>query len=337
MGITRARKHVTMSYACENEKGKAQIPSQFIEELGASSQSQIDGSHYDLELSKNPAVFLQQDDTHILDTKSVFFAHKEFFQDLFSARGLSVSGLNNYLTCPWKYFFRNLLRIPDSKNKNLIFGTSIHFALNQYIAQAKKMTLPEVINSFMQSLSTSQVNEVELIELQNKGIQVLTGYYNRMKQWKGTLQPEVIIKGIRFANDAYLNGRIDMIESLDNKGNVTVYDFKTGKPKSRNTIEGNTKGATGDYKRQLVFYKLILERYKEGRLKWKVKDGVIEFVEPDPKGVYKSERFSITEGEVKDLEKILLKVVGEIKSLSFWDKKCEEKDCPYCKMRSYIG
>jgi len=42
---------------------------------------------------------------------------------------------------------------------------------------------------------------------------------------------------------------------------LNVIDYKTGRPKSRNEIEGNTKNSNGDYKRQLVFYNLLLNNF----------------------------------------------------------------------------
>ncbi|MDO8609694.1 MAG: PD-(D/E)XK nuclease family protein, partial [bacterium] len=134
----------------------------------------------------------------------------------------------------------------------------------------------------------------------------------------------------------FLNGKIDMIEKIDKTGRVIVYDFKTGKPKTRNYIEGKSSNTSGDYKRQLVFYKILLERFKEGKHKLKVENGVIEFVEADERGNYHSEAFEITQSNVSELEKLIREVAYEIKTLDFWDKTCEDKDCPYCKMRNYL-
>ena len=57
---------------------------------------------------------------------------KEFLNELFRAQGISVTALNNYLECPWAYFYRNLVRIPEAPNKNLSFGNAVHAALKSY-------------------------------------------------------------------------------------------------------------------------------------------------------------------------------------------------------------
>jgi len=110
---------------------------------------------------------------------------------------------------------------------------------------------------------------------------------------------------------------------------VRVIDYKTGKPKTRNDIEGNTSSSDGNYKRQLVFYKLLLD--KEG--KRDMKDGVIQFIEPDDRGKMHREEFEIAPGEVKVIEKLVMDVAREILDLSFWNKGCHEPDCKYCELR----
>ncbi|MDP3991091.1 MAG: PD-(D/E)XK nuclease family protein, partial [Candidatus Nealsonbacteria bacterium] len=111
-------------------------------------------------------------------------------------------------------------------------------------------------------------------------------------------------------------------------------DYKTGQPKSRNEIEGLTKISTGDYKRQLVFYNLLLNYYQDG--KFKMVAGEINFIEPDGRGNYKKELFDINPEEVAELEKQIKEVAKEILSLSFWDKTCNDSKCEYCKLRKMI-
>ena len=134
-------------------------------------------------------------------------------------------------------------------------------------------------------------------------------------------------------NDAVpINGKLDRIEITEGDSNVRVIDYKTGKPKSRNEIEGNTKTSDGNYKRQLVFYKLLLE--KEG--KYDMAEGAIVFVEPDGRGKAHREAFEITKGEVAILEKLVADVAEEIRTLSFWNKGCHQPDCQYCRLREGI-
>ena len=221
----------------------------------------------------------------------------------------------------------------------MIFGSAIHEALNLYLLEREKNHVDEhfVIQKYREALNKQPLNQQELVELVEKGENVLKEYVKvRASHWPHGLESELNIKGIRFAEGVFLNGKIDMIERLNNKGDVAVYDFKTGKPKSRSYIEGTIKSSKGDYKRQLVFYKILIDRFKEGKLKMNVEEGIIEFVEKDEKGEYQSERFTITNQEEKDLEILIQNVAGEIKNLSFINKTCEDPACNYCRLRSFM-
>ena len=133
--------------------------------------------------------------------------------------------------------------------------------------------------------------------------------------------------------DILLRGRLDKVELLDGS-NVNVVDYKTGNPKSRRDIEGETKNSEGNYKRQLVFYKLLLDRFEPGR--FVMKTGEIDFVEPNKQGKYKRERFEVTEREVDDLVEVIKKAAQEIINLEFWDKNCTDPECDFCKMRKLL-
>jgi CRISPR/Cas system-associated exonuclease Cas4 (RecB family) len=155
-----------------------------------------------------------------------------------------------------------------------------------------------------------------------------------MQDWSKDMETELEIRGIRINDDLYLNGKLDMVVPLENN-KCDVIDFKTGKPKSRNVIEGNVKDGDGNYKRQLIFYKILLDRFRNGF--YKMNRGIIEFVEPNDAGVYKRESFDITKDETDELLKLIEKSASEIIALSFWNEACPKKECEYCRLRKYIN
>ena len=339
VALTRGRKQITLSYATQGADDREQVISQFAEEIDPLFKKKIDTKTFKKYFTSHPEMMLQKKYHKGDKIEKELLQNKQFFNDLFIRRGLSVSGLNNYLECPWKYFFRNLLLLPDVKNKSMIFGSAIHEALNSYLLEREKDQVDEnfAVQKYREALNKQPLNQQELEELNEKGENILKEYVKtKASHWPHGLESELNIKGIRFAEGIFLNGKIDMIERLNNKGDVAVYDFKTGKPKSRSHIEGTIKSSKGDYKRQLVFYKILIDRFKEGKLKMHVDEGIIEFVEKDEKGEYQSERFIITDQEEKDLEKLILTVADEIKNLSFIDKTCEDPACNYCRLRSFM-
>ena len=68
-----------------------------------------------------------------------------------------------------------------------------------------------------------------------------------------------------------------------------------------------------------------------------MKEGVIQFVEPDDRGKFHREPFDISPGEIKVLEAQIGAVAKEIKDLAFWDKIPHESDCDYCALRRLVA
>jgi hypothetical protein len=65
----------------------------------------------------------------------------------------------------------------------------------------------------------------------------------------------------------------------------------------------------------------------------KMQSGVIDFIEPDEKGQFKSELFTISDQEVKVLEDQIKLISEEIRNLDFWDQFCDDDECEYCELR----
>src|SRR3989344_3872202 len=63
---------------------------------------------------------------------------KQFIKELFGRRGFAVTHLNNYLKCPWQYFFVNLLRIPKASESPQMYGTAIHAALRDLFTHEER-------------------------------------------------------------------------------------------------------------------------------------------------------------------------------------------------------
>jgi DNA helicase-2/ATP-dependent DNA helicase PcrA len=97
---------------------------------------------------------------------------------------------------------------------------------------------------------------------------------------------------------------------------------------------GKTKNSDGNYFRQLVFYKVLLDRFENN--KFNMQSGVIDFIEPDERGKQHREEFEITEEDTKALVEKIKQVAGEILSLSFWNNSCGDKDCEFCELRKMM-
>ena len=321
-----------------DQSAKEQLPTQFIATLEENILVPLDTMAYEKDFAEH-RVEIEFAPADLSGAKLPELEDKEFLNGLFRAQGISVTALNNYLECPWAYFYRNLVRIPEAPNKHLSFGNAVHAALKSYFdalsgggadgAPGEDCGKAYLVQRFEESLAHEPIKESEYEEALEKGRRALPLFYDEYHAtWSPRALNEARIEGIVLEDGTAINGKLDRIEFLDGE-NVRVVDYKTGKPKSRNDIEGNTASSDGDYKRQLVFYKLLLD--KEG--KRDMKDGVIQFIEPDDRGKMHREEFAITPGEVKVLEKLVTDVAREILELSFWNKGCHEPDCKYCKLR----
>ena len=333
VAMTRARKQIFISYSACSTDGREQIPSQFLSEIPENLTKKEN-------LKKFEEFFSSHQHELLVPQKKVRegFLTKEFAKELFKRQGLSVSALNNYLECPWNFLFVNLIRLPEEIDNSNLFGSAIHGALNQYLVNLKKGRKVDkklLIEKFNEEINLLPFSENEKPRYIERGEKALSGFYEHsMKAWDKDMETELEIRGIRINDNLYLNGKLDMVmPSVNNT--YDVIDFKTGKPKSRNVIEGNVKGGDGNYKRQLIFYKILLDRFRNGF--FKMNTGIIEFVEPNDSGVYKREVFEITNSESEDLLKLIEKSAEEIINLSFWNETCDDRECEYCKLRNFIN
>ncbi|MDD5099202.1 MAG: ATP-dependent DNA helicase [Candidatus Colwellbacteria bacterium] len=330
VAMTRARKEVSISYARQNREGKEQLPSRFIGEIKSDFIEERDSSEFENDANRIPSSFLPVVSTEkkINDPKIII--------DTFNQKGLSATDLNNYLKCPWRYFYTGLFRIPEAQNKYQSYGTAVHGSLKDFFEALKERDPGKdfLIEKFEYLIKKEPLKERDLKDLTEKGKKALSGYFDFYSDhWMTNTISEFSVRGVELAPGVFIKGRIDKIE-LGSTLEANVVDYKTGKPKTRGQIEGSTKDSSGDIKRQLVFYKLLLDNYSNR--KYKMATGSVDFVEPDEKGRYHREVFDISDNDANGLKDLIIAVTQEIKDLSFWDKRCDDKECPYCAIRNMM-
>lgn len=339
VALTRAKKAAFISSNKRSLDGKEQVPAQFVSELDPSLVSVVDTKESEATFAEHP----EEKYTPVQDV-GLRIDDKQYLQKLFLEQGLSATALNKYLQCPWDYFFSNLIHIPEADSKPQLYGTAIHYALQTFFnaySLKEDISLEKFVSVFEDKLAHLPVSSNDFIELKEKGTKALTGYYKAHKgTWSRDVRSEVFVSGATLPFEVGgknflipLRGKLDKIEFISDS-EVAVVDYKTGKPKSRNELLGTTKNATGDYFRQLVFYRLLLAGYENGN--YNLKHAMIDFIEPDDKGNYHREQFEITDENLEELKSLMQKTAQEIYNFDFWQKKCNEKDCHFCTLRSYL-
>lgn len=333
MAITRAKEEACVTFSKTDFDGRERVPSQFIEEIREELKRNESGIEYEEAFeAAREVVFAPR--AHFAPSMK----EKDFVNELFTTRGLSPTHLNNYLRCPWEYFYKNLIRIPSVPTVTQVYGIAIHAALQDFFVERKSgndVGSDFAVKRFVSALDAHPLSVREKELLRKKGEEHLKKYVETyIPTWNYNVLTEFNIRGVALTENLKITGKLDKIELSDSTSDVVVVDYKTKKPQSRNWIEGKVGESEGDYKRQLVFYKLLLDLYPEK--KFNMISGVIDFVEPNDRGFFKKEAFEIQEAEVFDLRSTILRVADEIRELSFWDKRCEKKECVYCRLRDMM-
>ncbi|MDO8558920.1 MAG: PD-(D/E)XK nuclease family protein, partial [bacterium] len=342
VAMTRARKMAYLSYPIIGRERRELLPSQFLGEIKPELKEIGLAEEYEKKLDADQSALYQPrtpQNFSVLD--------KEYLNTLFFKRGLSATAINNYLQCPWRYFYSSLLKIPKAKNKHQMYGTAVHAGLKDFFDHLKReegISKEILLARFAEALKKEPLTEKDFGESLDKGRGSLGAYFDYYQNsWRTETINEFRVHNVMFKlseGEVKLTGSLDKIEQIDENGEVNVVDYKTGRPKTRNELEGKTQSATGDYKRQLVFYKLLLDDLStqagHPTAKLKMVSGEIDFVEPDQKGNFHKEKFLISDEDVQNLRETIADISDQILNLKFKDKTCGDRDCEYCILREKI-
>ena len=83
----------------------------------------------------------------------------------------------------------------------------------------------------------------------------------------------------------------------------------------------------GDYWRQVVFYKILMDANKDPKLQMEV--GEMSFVEPDKDGRFYSKEFLVDIGAYEIVSDQIVEVADKMKNHEF-DVDCGRPDCGWC-------
>lgn len=332
VAVTRAKHEAIITWPERKADGKEQSPSMFVLAIPGKYKKAGDVATWERLYLKDRNMRLTPQQT------PPALASREYLRTLFRQSGLSVTALNNYLTCPWRYYFLNLIRIPEAPHISSEYGKAAHGALKIFFDAFSKgeitPTKTYLLESFERILKRAPLPQRPIKQALAEGQAALTGWYNFYHvSFQTRVQTEVAIDGI-VIDDIPLTGKLDKLEFAVRGDEVNVVDYKTKSPMSANEILGKTKNATGNEFRQLVFYKLLLNQWQNG--KYKMKTGEIDFLEPNESGKYKKEKFEITNRQVADLAIVVHDVIKQILELVFWDSRCDDPKCDYCELRSMM-
>ncbi len=331
VALTRAEKHLYISYAKFRNDGKELEPSMFIAEIL---------EEHDLPVEKIILTEEQQMEFELLhftaQAPEIEQAEEDFISSLLEKFVMNVTALNSYLNCPLNFYYRNLIRIPSGKSETLEFGSAVHDALEKLFSKMLKNenkifpTKAEMVKDFKKYMDKHRGNftENEFNRRMEQGSIVLPEYYDKyVNSWNKVVTVERNIKGV-VVNEVPLKGKLDKLEF--NGKEVNVVDYKSGNfdnaiPKMKGPNDKDPIG--GDYWRQAVFYKILVDNYEQKD--WKVISTEFDFIEPDKKGEYRKEKIVINPQDMETVKQQITDVWHKIQARDFYTG-CGKEDCHWC-------
>jgi DNA helicase-2/ATP-dependent DNA helicase PcrA len=331
VALTRAEQHLHISYSRFKNDGKEMEPSMFIAEIQ---------DHHDIPADKifiTPEVLaefqaLQFGDAIAPEIEQI---EKDFVAKLLEKFVMNVTALNNYLKCPLEFYFKNLVRIPSPKNESTEFGSSVHYALEKLFRKMQdggKETFPPVeefvadfdwyIKRHRESFTKEQFER--RLEY---GHDILPKYYNKyVEHWNKIVSIEKPIRNV-VVNGIPIKGKLDKLEFYGRE--VNVVDYKTGDPdkaKAKLQPPNEKEPNGGDYWRQAVFYKILVDNAK---LNWSVVSSEFDFIEPDKKKNYIRQKVVIAPQDITTVTQQITETWQKIQNHEFYIG-CGKEECHWC-------
>jgi DNA helicase-2/ATP-dependent DNA helicase PcrA len=143
---------------------------------------------------------------------------------------LSASDIETYRTCPLKYKFARVFRIPSEPTMNQRFGILVHQVLERYHSSGGR-TLDELLGLLEAGWRRGGFGSSdEERQLRVKADTSLRRYHDRTLA--DDAEPVWFEKSFQFKLGAHtLRGRVDRVDRLPD-GGYELIDYKTGRPKS---------------------------------------------------------------------------------------------------------
>ena len=334
VALTRAAKHVYISYYNAKSDGKLAEPSKFIAEIKDNFNFQV--NQQTLTNEEKTEFILAQFSSKAKPQLSQI--EEDFVTRIVEKFVMNVTALNNYLKCPLQFYYNNIIRVPSGRNEAMEFGSAVHHALDMLFKkmQQNNNQFPnktEFIADYNWYLIRHRENftQEQFDRRKEQGVEILSNYYDKyISTFNKIVTTE---KNIRNAlDDIPIRGKLDKLEFDGSQ--VNVVDYKTGdyekakKVKKSLDAPNNKNPNGGDYWRQAVFYKILIDN-NSFNPNWKVLSTEFDFIEPTPKKEFVKEKINISEADITTVKEQIKSTWKKIQNKEFYTG-CGKEDCRWC-------
>jgi DNA helicase-2/ATP-dependent DNA helicase PcrA len=245
--------------------------------------------------------------------------------------------LNHFLECSNKFLYLSILKLPQAPSPAAEKGTAMHEAISavwketDHTAEHIKDVILERVTEYLGTsfLAASEKESVrkDLFEDAPAIAAALVPHFD--------VGREAVVFTERWARTMFegkvsipLHGKLDAI--VDRGDELLVYDYKTREGMSVNEIKGETKNSTGDYFRQLVFYRILLA--DEGRWKGKTITPALVFISPDKKGRCPTVALPIAPEDIATVKGQVQSLIDSVWNGEIASKECDDPACEWCAL-----
>jgi len=261
VALTRAKRFCTLSYSRQSYSGGDQQLASIIAALPESSFLRETAE-------ENENAILQSDEKLYATSKPLVETYDitELVREEYPNRSVSVTMLNNFFECPWKWYFRNLLQLPEPLNDSLHVGTVVHAGI-EYILKSSSAPSQLMLTAEIERRATleARYNEAHAYRLAAQALPIVTNWMEVTLPMIS--QPFSTEKSLPYHDPAFPNlsmfGKIDLVEEIISN-EVRVTDWKTGSVKTGNEIEKpDPEGRMSGLLRQLAMYSYLINGFSK--------------------------------------------------------------------------
>ena len=219
---------------------------------------------------------------------------------------------------PERFFLSTLLRFPEAPAPDGEFGNAVHETLEWFQHQVSTRhaapSISEAIAFFTEHMARRKLTEPRIALETERGRTALAAYLTaRSAMFRPDDRAEVNFRGEQVRlGEVLLSGKVDRLEIDQKSRTITVVDYKTGKSHSR--WERTPK--LDRYRRQLYCYKILVENSRTFS-DYRVRQGRLEFIEPDTSGRINTLEVTFTADDEEHTAQLLQALWQHVHQLRF--------------------